>query len=180
MSSLISEINKLERLSQVDKKTLTAFKDRIDEGEPYTKPQNKTSHFCALFIPLYLEKGLVYIGDHIKAKIWSPPGGHLDLGEGPVDTVKREFKEELSYELTNEDIELFDANVTVCIPTGICRLHFDFFYLVYMRDRINFKFDTHEYKDADWFSLEDSIRLVKFPQFNAIMKKLKHKHNKQY
>lgn len=172
MNDLVIQIEKLEKLEHVNKKTISAFIERINEGQPYTKPQNKTSHFCVLFIPFHKASNQVYIGNHIKAGIWCPPGGHIDIDEGPVDTIRREFREELNYTLKNEVIEIYNANKTVCIPTGICRLHFDFFYIVYMDRLIDFVFEKREFFDAGWFSLDEAIIKIKYRPFNDIMKKL--------
>lgn len=172
MDSISSEIVKLDSLKSVNKDTITGFRERINLGAPFTKPQDPESHFCVLFIPYAISSRKVYIVDHIKAGIWSPPGGHIDAGESPLDAVKREFNEELGFKLSDEKINLFEANVTKCIPTGICRKHYDLFYIVYMRNQEVFKFEEREFNSAGWFSLSEAIEKITYPDFNAIMVKL--------
>lgn len=173
MDSIPSIIEELDRLNLVNQKTIAGFKKRIDQGVPFTKPQNPESHFCVLFVPYERKSRTIYIVDHIKAGIWSPPGGHIDLNEGPIMAVKREFSEELGFKLTNEKIKLFEANVTSCIPTGICRKHFDLFYVVYMDRQESFKYELREFNSAGWFNLDEAIEKITYPDFNVIMRKFK-------
>lgn len=174
MDSIPSVLIELEKLKSVNKNTISGFTKRISQGPPFTKPQNRESHFCVLFIPFDIGTKKVYIVDHIKAGIWSPPGGHIDLGENPLTAVKREFNEELGYVITDEKIQLFEANVTDCIPSGICRKHYDLFYVVYIRGLEKFRFEEREFNSAGWYTLDEAIQKITYPDFNAIMKKLKH------
>jgi 8-oxo-dGTP pyrophosphatase MutT (NUDIX family) len=41
------------------------------------------------------QDGSVLLVDHIKAGLWLPAGGHVEPGEHPVETVRREVAEEL-------------------------------------------------------------------------------------
>lgn len=173
MDFISSIKEELDKLNLVYKNTASGFKERIKQGAPFTKPQNPESHFCVLFVPYDPSTRSVYIVDHIKAGIWSPPGGHIDLGENPIMAVKREFYEELGFTLTHEKIQLFGANITNCIPTGICKKHYDLFYVVYMDRSENFTYELREFNSADWFDLDEAIQKITYPDFNVIMKRLK-------
>lgn len=41
------------------------------------------------------ERKKVLLMDHKKAELWLPPGGHVEPGENPRETVRREAKEKL-------------------------------------------------------------------------------------
>ena len=88
-----------------------------------------------------------------KAKKWNgkytPLGGHIEKGEMPIDTVRREFVEELDFNLTKQTIDLFDLSIKDVSgnPLHKCKLHFDFWYLVDV-PKINFNFLKKEFYDA--------------------------------
>ncbi len=39
--------------------------------------------------------GSTLLVDHVNAGLWIPPGGHVEVDEHPVDTARRETREEL-------------------------------------------------------------------------------------
>jgi 8-oxo-dGTP pyrophosphatase MutT (NUDIX family) len=59
------------------------------------KPRTPTPHLVAYFLLRDDSDGSVLLVDHIKAGLWLPAGGHVEPGEHPVQTVRREVKEEL-------------------------------------------------------------------------------------
>ncbi len=62
------------------------------------KPAIPDKHLVSYFILLDPEQGKFLLVDHIKAELWLPPGGHVEPGEHPKETVIREVKEELGIE----------------------------------------------------------------------------------
>src|SRR5271154_2687896 len=42
---------------------------------------------------------------------WSPPGGHLEMGEEFLDCVKREAKEEINLEVLDADLWAINNNI---------------------------------------------------------------------
>ena len=172
---LKTEIQKLVNSKQVNKAALEKMLTQLDKEENLTRPQNPQDHFCAFFLPIHKKSKSIYLGDHIKAGSWIPPGGHIELNEHPIETVIREFQEELKYRPDKKDIQLFDLSIVKIINnprSGACRTHFDIWYIVEMKEKINFDFDPGEYKTAKWFSLEDGVQKVTDLTYNKIIKKL--------
>ena len=114
------------------------------------------------------------MGHHKKADMWIPPGGHIDKGETPEQTVRREWKEELGRELKNEKIVLFDISIIpIENPNQSCVQHFDFWQLV-LCNRDNFNFDKREFYDARWLSTEEAlIHIAKRPEYILPMQHLR-------
>src|SRR3989344_4955743 len=155
------EVMKLKNSNFVDASTYHQFLRRLKQGN-LTKNRNTFDHICAFFLPLDMTKKSIYLGHHIKADDWIPPGGHIEAGEMPIDTVRREFVEELNSSLTKQPIELFDLSVKDVSgnPLHKCKLHFDFWYLVYISQR-KFLYDKQEFYTADWFKLPEALTKIK-------------------
>ncbi len=59
------------------------------------RPATPDPHLCVYFALLDDARGTVLVADHVKSGLWLLPGGHVDDGEDPRDTVVREAREEL-------------------------------------------------------------------------------------
>lgn len=59
------------------------------------KPRTPTPHLVAYFLLYDETDGSVLLVDHRKAGMWLPSGGHVEPGEHPAETVRREVVEEL-------------------------------------------------------------------------------------
>jgi 8-oxo-dGTP pyrophosphatase MutT (NUDIX family) len=170
----LKEVQKLREFSHVDKKIIGRFITRIASTDNLTIENNSLVHFCSFFVPVDKKWKGIYIGHHIKADDWIPPGGHIKIGESPQQTALREFGEELNYKVNKESIHLFDLSIIPVRKTGSrkCKIHYDFWYLVYV-ESIDFKFDKNEFHAADWFTFEEALQKTKSPIYNAIMRKIK-------
>ncbi|MGR6316467.1 NUDIX domain-containing protein [Micromonospora soli] len=59
------------------------------------KPRTPSPHLVAYFLLHDETDGAVLLVDHRKAGMWLPTGGHVEPGEHPTATVRREVVEEL-------------------------------------------------------------------------------------
>lgn len=169
---LKKQIFNLAKKSYLDKQVVARFLTRIKKDKRLTKEENPTNHFCCFFLPFDKRSRSIYLVDHIKAQDWIPPGGHIKRNELPLETVKREFSEELNYQLTKEKIEFFNLSIKrINKPNQVCKIHYDLWYLVYI-NRISFVFTKKEFYQAGWFSAEKGLQLIKTTSFNTIVKKL--------
>jgi len=155
---LINEIIKLKNKSHVDQRILDKVIDFISSEKQIVKSEGANNHIGTFFLPINRKTKSIYLVDHIKAKMWIPPGGHIEQNELPEDTVIREFEEELSHRLTTEKIQLFDLSITpINRPWQNCITHYDFWYLVYTK-KLPFKFLRKEFHNAGWFSFEEGLK----------------------
>ena len=166
------EVLKLKNASHVNKKVLDQFLFRINLGN-LIRQQNQDDHFCSFFLPLDLKTKSVYLGHHIKAGDWIPPGGHIDPNEIPIETVKREFVEELQYKLKKEKVQLFDLTIKDLSdnPKHTCKLHYDFWYLVYL-NKTDFIFDKSEFYQAKWLTIPAALKRMKLKNYADIIQNL--------
>lgn len=71
----------------------------IDSGSEIfriAKPDTPPKHLIAYFV--VLDGAHILLVDHKNSGLWLPPGGHVDPGEHPRETVVREAVEELGLE----------------------------------------------------------------------------------
>ncbi|OGK52664.1 hypothetical protein A2970_01425 [Candidatus Roizmanbacteria bacterium RIFCSPLOWO2_01_FULL_44_13] len=167
------ELLKFKKLG-VDKKIYERFLKKISSTDRLTKEVNLDEHICAFFVPINRKTKSIYLTHHIKADDWIPPGGHIKLNEYPIETVIREFEEELSHKITKDQIEIFNLSVKDVRgnPRSPCLLHFDFWYLVDV-PKINFNFLKKEFYDAYWHSFDEALGKIKTPKYNQIIRILK-------
>lgn len=69
--------------------------DTTDDVFRRAKPRTPPQHLVSYCLVVDHSRGDVLLVDHVTAGLWLPPGGHVEPGEHPVQTVRRETQEEL-------------------------------------------------------------------------------------
>lgn len=145
----------------IDIPTLQKFQERL-QSNTLTKADNSQSHFCCHFVPMDQNEH-VFIGHHKKAGTWIFPGGHIDKGELPEETVVREMEEELFISVTKEQVRgpFFFSLVNIDNQKQVCKEHYDMWFLVQIQGKIDkSKFLTDEFYDGKWVSLSEARTII--------------------
>ncbi|MET3116768.1 8-oxo-dGTP diphosphatase [Undibacterium sp. GrIS 1.8] len=118
-----------------------------------TKPATPPMHLVSYFV--VIDDGYVLLVDHRNAKLWLPPGGHVEQGEHPRVTVGRELEEELGF-VASHPIEapLF---VTITATVGLTAGHTDvsLWYVLRASRHQNIRFDEREFEGICWFPFNE-------------------------
>jgi 8-oxo-dGTP diphosphatase len=130
----------------------------IASGAPLfrTDPPDVPPMHLAVYTALLDEaEEAMLLGEHIKAGLWLPPGGHVDPGEDPRHTVVREGDEELGVDIVfhtgTGDRPVF---LTVT-PTRGSGSHLDvtFWFVARGDRRSSLTVDPSEFRSVDWWNL---------------------------
>lgn len=121
------------------------------------RPATPPKHLCVYFALLDDASRSIMLVDHVKARTWLLPGGHVDDGEDPRWTVEREAFEELGitpkfHERVSGDKPFF---VTVTQTRGPGS-HTDVtLWFILQGDRqAEIQMDAREANEVRWFGLD--------------------------
>lgn len=125
--------------------------------------------------------GKVLLVHHNKFDKWTPPGGHMEDGETPAETVVREFFEEttLNVEPISAMPQFFDGDdnatpIPMPFYMDLEREGFDvphighFYYVKEVGEPGDIKHQEDELHGFDWFSKDDLQSLKTFDQVRAV------------
>jgi 8-oxo-dGTP diphosphatase len=125
----------------------------IDSGAPLcrtAKPATPARHLVSYFV--VMEATHILLVDHKNAGLWLPTGGHVEQGEHPRETVRRELLEELGLASPTEiGAPVF---LTSCETVGHTAGHIDvsLWYVVHADQSVPIAFDTSEFHTVRWFA----------------------------
>jgi 8-oxo-dGTP pyrophosphatase MutT (NUDIX family) len=173
---LVESIGLLEKEGRVTGRVAREVKNRL-EGGRLIQSDNLEDHMCAFFVPVHLESQSVFIGHHVKADMWIPPGGHIEPEEMLEDTVRREFEEELGVFLESEPITLFAVTVVDLEPKPgkKCKRHWDWWHMVSVPEKTEYDYDRREFFEATWLVLNEALEKMSDarPEFEDAMQRLR-------
>lgn len=95
MTHAVQAISPYDELEQEHKEDV--LKWVLSDAPIYrvSRPANPPKHLVSYFVVVDLQNNMLLLVDHLKAKLWLPTGGHVEMHEDPVTTVVREAEEEL-------------------------------------------------------------------------------------
>ena len=128
----------------------------IDSGAPLfrtAKPATPPRHLVSYFA--VIDGREILLVDHKSAQLWLPPGGHVEPGEHPRDTVGRELREELGLVAGHNIAE--PLMITCTTTVGLTAGHIDvsLWYVVKAARTQPIAYDKHEFAGARWFPYSD-------------------------
>lgn len=137
------------------------------------KPDIPNKHLVSYFIVFDDQAQKVLLCDHKKAQLWLPPGGHVDPGEHPRETARRECLEELQLEADFwQEAPLF---ITSTVTVGLTAGHTDvsLWYLLKGNTGDTYAFDEREFNTVEWFDLDAIPFQRSDPHMHRFVEKLK-------
>jgi 8-oxo-dGTP diphosphatase len=93
---LVSQLTPADAIEDEHRRQALAWLDSTSDIFRRIKPCTPSPHLVSYFLLIDHDRGGVLLVDHRKAGLWLPTGGHVEPGEHPAATVRREAAEELS------------------------------------------------------------------------------------
>lgn len=147
----------------------------VDSGAPLWReggPAEPPIHLVAYFVPIDVAAREMLLVDHRRAGMWLPPGGHVEVGETPADTVRREAAEELGIEVTGEPAPPALLTVTATVGTGPRHTDVSLWYPLPMPRTTRIAADEGEFAAARWFAWDALPGARRGPDIERFLERL--------
>jgi len=121
------------------------------------KPAVPPKHLVSYGVLTDHAQHAIMLVDHKKAKLWLPPGGHVEKDEDPAMTVVREIREELDIVVDFvHDQPLF---ITQAVTVGLTKGHTDvsLWYVLNADSQRELVYDTEEFDGYQWLGYEEIL-----------------------
>ncbi len=167
----IEQITPYDSLEAAHRADALAWIDSGVEIFRLVKPNTPPKHLCAYFAPVDHMK--ILLGLHRTSGLWMPAGGHIESGENPRDTVRREALEELS--LVAKFVIERPLFITMVETVGFMEAHtdVDLWYVIEGVYSELPKFDEREFIDMRWYDFDQlPVRNVE-PHLSRFVAKLR-------
>jgi 8-oxo-dGTP pyrophosphatase MutT (NUDIX family) len=179
IGELVSQVHPVDAQEAADQTAIAAW---VASGLPLFRtdsPAIPPQHLVSYFVPLDAAARSVLLGDHIKSGLWLPPGGHVEEGEDPRDTVVRETSEELGISAE------FHPRVGTRLPFFLTanptveeRSHVDvsMWFVLDCRRDLELRPDPREFRSVRWYNFDEQLEWPadRFdPQMTRFIRKLK-------
>jgi 8-oxo-dGTP diphosphatase len=92
---LVSGIEPTDDLGREHRRDVLSWLAETDDIFRRVKPRTPSPHLVSYFLLVDRAAESVLLCDHRLSGLWLPTGGHVEPGEHPADTVRREVVEEL-------------------------------------------------------------------------------------
>ncbi len=95
ITALVSGIEPTDDLGCEHRRNVLSWLAGTDDIFRRVKPLTPSPHLVSYFLLVDRPAGSVLLCHHRLSGLWLPTGGHVEPGEHPLDTVRREAVEEL-------------------------------------------------------------------------------------
>lgn len=153
---IVTAIAPLDELERAHLAEAAEWVARTDDIFRRAKPATPGRHLVSYVVVVDPAGEAVFLVDHIKARRWLPPGGHVEPGEHPAVTARREAAEELGVTaapgLHHEPLFL-----TITTTVGIDGGHEDvsLWYVLVADRRTQFTLDRGEFHGSRWWRIDE-------------------------
>jgi 8-oxo-dGTP diphosphatase len=149
-ADLITALEPRDELEAAHRADALVWLASTDDVYRRVKPATPPKHLVSYVVPTDPETGDILLVDHRNARLWLPPGGHVEPGEHPATTAARELEEELGVTGAAETPTFLTVTVTVGVDYG----HTDvslWFPATVRRDE-PLRVDESEFASVRWWS----------------------------
>ncbi|UQU66712.1 NUDIX hydrolase [Couchioplanes caeruleus] len=118
LHDLVSALRPYDELEAAHRADTLAWLAGTDDVRRRVKPATPPRHLVSYVVPVDPGTGDVLLVDHRNARLWLPPGGHVEPGEDPAATARRELLEELGVTGAASEPVFLTVTRTVGVDAG--------------------------------------------------------------
>ena len=179
IGGLVSQVRPVDAQEAADQAAIAQW---VESGLPVFRtaaPATPPKHLVSYFVPLDAAGRSVLLGDHVKSGLWLPPGGHVEEGEDPRDTVRREALEELGTPASfHADAGAGQPFFLTYTPTRGEGSHVDvsMWFVLDCGRAVELRPDPREFRSVRWYNIDEQLEWPgdRFdPQMTRFIRKLK-------
>ncbi|MGQ4599557.1 NUDIX domain-containing protein [Nocardia sp. R6R-6] len=174
VAEIVQGIAPLDGLEQEHIDTTLAWLASTEDVFRRVKPATPPRHLVAYVVLVDPQARVVLLGRHRLAGLWLPAGGHVDPGEHPHDTARREAAEELAIEARFDVVgtaPLF-LTVTTTVGTGAGHEDVSLWYVVRGDRAHHYTLDPREFDGERWWDIDRFAHPDSDPHFGRFLTKL--------
>ncbi|HUA30732.1 MAG TPA: NUDIX domain-containing protein [Streptosporangiaceae bacterium] len=160
--SLVARLVPADAAEEEHRRQALAWLDSTSDIFRRVKPLTPSPHLVSYFLVIDPDQGNVLLVDHRKAGLWLPTGGHVDPGEHPAATVRREAREELGidavFSRVTGEMPVF---ISVTETTGRSDRHTDvsLWFVLSCSTSTPLSPDSREFREARWWTRSEIDRV---------------------
>lgn len=174
MIDMVRAIRPYDAHEQTDLTTTLAW---LESGAPFcrvAKPATPPQHLVAYVVLVDLAAAMMLLVDHKNAGLWLPSGGHVEPGEHPDATVRRELWEELRLAADFLVPEPIFLTVTQTVGSTAGHTDVSLWYVLRGDARQPLRYDREEFHQVAWFPLNALPLARSDPHLGRFAAKLRH------
>jgi 8-oxo-dGTP diphosphatase len=153
--ALVAGITPADALERDHQAAALAWLDRTPDIYRRARPATPPQHLVAYIVLTDPAGDGVFLVSHRRAGLWLPAGGHVEPGEDPVDTVRRETREELGIDAEFPPGGGQPVFITITLTTGPPALrHTDvsLWYVLRGHRQLPIRLDQREFTGGRWWT----------------------------
>ncbi len=151
---IVEQIAAADKAEAEHRGQVLAWLDSTGDIFRRVRPRTPSPHLVSYFVPVDHQTGHVLLASHRAAGLWLPPGGHVEPGEHPAHTVRRESREELGIEARFSPLTgcrpLF-VTVTETVPSADAHVDVSLWYLLNCAAGEPLTPDEREFSGVRWW-----------------------------
>jgi 8-oxo-dGTP diphosphatase len=167
------DVERIQPLDACERAAIADVLAWIDSGAELfriAKPDTPPKHLIAYFA--VVDHDCLLLVDHINAELWLPPGGHVEPGEHPRDTVRREALEELGIAADFAQPDPLFLTVTETVGKTAGHTDVSLWYVLKGDRTRTLAYDRSEFHGVRWFHRDDVPLGRADPHMARFLKKL--------
>ncbi|MGN2641178.1 NUDIX domain-containing protein [Nocardia takedensis] len=153
---LLAGIEPVDEVERAHLAEAVAWVARTEDVFRRAPPATPPRHLVSYVVVVDPAGDAVFLVDHVKAGLWLPPGGHVEVGEHPALSAGREVEEELGIR-TDLDAASRPVFLTITTTVNIDSGHEDvslWFVTTAGRETV-FTLDPTEFRSGRWWGVAE-------------------------